>query len=433
MSENNWYSLTENLHNNFNKGKDLNSFYQIERNIYFRDLINCYVKKPEYFSDSMVLDMNLLIVSKINKILTFSLINNERQEKELSEQLINVVQKNTIFTNKKSLNINLFTGRSITADFSHEINNYSSKGQKNYISELKTIQADLALFKTPEWYSHLNSDLLFRNFDVVKSKKTVGLKNFLLSLDKYFPFLKTDENYMEIKNIFFKSYYQKINEIDKNFFYHAPFSEIVSFLKDSYDEDTLKHLIHNSKNIPDYSYLKNKAAIDKIISLFPESKEILNAYINEIREDSIDDIFVKSTYKIITIEIDFTSVEKLLLLDKVKSTAFEIKEKFISLLTNETNKKNDNPLAWFFQKDDINITAQQNLSSLLFKVPENKYLDFGEDFIINFIKKHFLDFVNLYPKTPVLDCYNVLWQEAVINRDVENISTNTVKKSVKKF
>lgn len=423
-----WYYLERELYEKLNAGRDRNSRYSYEQRVYMKTLIDHFKSNPEKFLPEMILDLNISAVAKINKILSYESSSkaDDPARKENYIAIFNAAYKDLDVAKDKARPLYEVKGHSYATAFdSGDVNFYSSKGKKNYVSELKSILEDIALFKNQNWYKNVTAEMLFQDVKAENLFKSVGTKNFIVSLEKIFPHFKNDEKYETFKNDFFQAYYKKLKETKNNLFYHMPFSEIVSFLKDSYDEEALTILIKTAKDNPEYSYLKNKAAFDKIITVFPESKVVLNDYINAIKEDNIKDFFHDENYKLVSITIDFNAVEKTLLLDKVKSPARAICEEFLNILKEEKKLRKDNPMAWFFIDDKVSVSSSSYVSSLIFKVPLNDINLIGEKEIKNFIKKHFLNFVNVYPKHAKDNNYDIFWQEELINKDVANLPTAT--------
>lgn len=432
MSQQNWYDLENKIYNSLNKQKSLMKYGYYEKKVCFGDFVKHFKTYPEDFSPEMVLDINVALVAKVNKILTIENLTTKVElnaEKKYYNDLFELAVKGSNFQkniNDKSLHI--YKGSSFCTNFENAIEFYSSKGKKNYITELKLLQENLLMFKGKDWYNELSFEILFSNFNVDKQLQTVALKNFLLSLDKYFLFLKENESYINLKQSFFKSYYDNVLKNSRNF----KFTDNLSFQKDCYNEESLKYLVNFSKGINAYSYLNNKSAIDKILALNPTAKEVLASYMDEIKKSKVGDFFKEENYKIISVTIDFAEVEKILLLDDVKVKAVNISHQFLLLIQKE--KSGNNPFSWFFRDDCISVSLTSNVSSFLFKVPKNQIKEFGEDFVKSFIKKQFLNFVNEYPNKFMENKYNVLWQEAIIKKDIEEkISPVKSKTKVNKF
>lgn len=431
MSMQNWYGLEKKLYNSLNQNSS-NSYGRSERTVNFRDFLKHFKTYPEDFSPEMILDMNIALVAKVNRILTVTNIEAALEvEKKSYADLFELAIKGSNIQRNSNDNakfLHLYKGHKFCTSFENRINFYFSEGKRNYITELKVLQEDLSMFKNKDWYNELSFETLFSNFKIDKQPTTIGLKNFLLSLDKYFLFLKNNESYENLKNDFFKSYYDNLNKKFKDF----NFTENLSFQKDCYNEDALKLLVKFAEGTNAYSYLNHKSAIDKIVALNPSAKEVLASYMNEIKESKIGDFFKEENYRIVSVTIDFAEVEKILLLDKVKVKAANISHQFHLLIQKE--KSCNNPFSWFFMDDCISASLTSNVSSFLFKVPKNQIKEFGEDFVKSFIQKQFLNFVNEYPNNFMVNKYDVLWQEAIISKDIEEkISTVKSQNKVNKF
>lgn len=436
MSQQNWNNLDRKIYTILNS-KNTHSFYgSYTRNVYFKDFLEHYKNCPADFSSDMVLDLNISVVGKINNFLCGKYKNNSIIETHKYESIYSVAKSDSVDKAPlyKVKSVMFCTG------LENDVNTYSSKGKKNYASESKLIQEQLALFGIPPWYSNLTFNNLFQDVDAEKLLKTISIKNFLLSLEKYFSFLSNDNDYKQFKEDFFSSYYKSLKNQANSLFRYTSFNEILSFLRDSYNEEILKLVIEKSIGVPEYSYLKNKSAVDKIISSYPQSQNVLSAYINEINKDNVQQFFVEDNCVVVSLTIDFITVQKTLLLNKKKFSAKEVDERFKSLLKKLFyNKKELNlqtPLSSVFITDNPDITDKSYVSTFLFKVSKNDYNEFGETIIKDYLKRQFIDFIDNFPeKSFNIDKYEASWQKEIISKRVVEgvVIEGKVKKSIQKI
>jgi hypothetical protein len=430
MSPITWYSLEKEIHTQLNE-KRKNNLFIYEEKVQLYHFLEHYRNHPEVFTPSMVLDLNIAVVSKITSRLSFS-IEPDEFKKQYQDFFKLVRDKNPHNTANTYLHHIMSSHHFL--DFENSVHLRTSKGKSARTSEIKQLQSDLDLFSTSVWHQDLKFIDIVKDIDPTQVEHTISSKNLIISLEKHFTSLSKDEDYHNFKNKYFEKFYEKLATYGNKIFMKNSFSEILSFLKDSYHEETLKTLVKVITNIPEYSYLKNKSAIDKFEQLHPQSKEILAPYKNEIRKDSIGDFFMESKHSIITISINYIAVEKTLLLDNVKKNvrASEIHENFIQLVLGERGK--NNPFSYYLTTNDIRKSNKNFEVALLFNVPQKEIDEFGTQFIINFIKNQFLDFVDVYPNIKKdFNKYDTLWKECIIKKDIEHIPINNLSKPIKKF
>lgn len=427
-----WYGMEKALDEQFNKGKDFSNRYVYRTNVYFKDLLNKYEKSPEDFTPSMVLDLDVAVLSKVRALLTHHLTRGK--DKEIAEEqaknyeaIMKVALDSGEEYDKNHRSLVAQKGIFYPISFSSDLSTYSSKGRKLYVSEVKALLENMTIFSDKKWHKNITADIFFNDVSGKNIQKTIAFKNFLIFLEKAFPLFKEDEKFKTIKKDFFQSYYDAVDL--KRGFYDYPFTDLMSFLKDSYDENTLKKVVKEAGDNVAYSYLKNKAAFDKIIQNAPEAKEVLATHMSAIEDDKIPDIFNETSYKIMTLDVNLKAVEKILLLEKVKVTSYDLNLAFQGVLKDEY--KNKNPLSGFFLADVLTSSPTSHNVSFLFKVPNEEIDNVGEPVIKDFLKKMFSKFVNEYPKVEFKNHVDALWSEYILTLDADKLPQAESGKTLK--
>lgn len=434
MSQYSWYGLESKLEKQFNEGKDFSNRYVSKRYVYFKDYLEIYQKTPEVFNPSMVADMSAGLIYKINALFTYHKNRNDKSvaasRKELFENILQTIRNNGAEYDSSHRSLVAYKGVDYTASFSSDMSWSFSKGKKTYISEVKKLMEDLSVFNKVEWNKDIPSSLILQNINGNEVFHSIAFKNLIISLPKFFPNLKEDEQYNKFKDDFFNGFYDKFLRSDRGFT-ETPFSDVISFLRDSYNEDALKKLVVLAGEIVEYSYLKNKSSFDKVMAINESAKEILKDFVDAIKDEKVPDFFIKESHQIVSFSLDIKAVQKILLLDKVKVYPRDISSGFNALCESERSKSN--PLAWFMQIDHIKNDAVECKERWLFKVPKDQYDMHGEGFIRKFLEKTFLNYVNEFPNPKNLGKNDLIWNEFILAKDNESLPEAKSSAKVNKF